>query len=133
MTDRIKVAAAVIVNSNKETLVSLRHQDTHQGGKWEFPGGKFEVGENAEQALVRELREELGIDVLQTEPFLELQYHYPEKIVELFVLNVIRYEGNPRGLEGQRVDWTSREQLEQLTFPDANYPILEKLLKLLSE
>ncbi|MCP3673590.1 MAG: 8-oxo-dGTP diphosphatase MutT [Gammaproteobacteria bacterium] len=130
MTPNIDVAAAVIVNAKNETLLSLRLPDAHQGGKWEFPGGKFEVGETPEQALVRELKEELDIDILQTEPFIELQYTYPEKTVNLHVLKVISFTGTPKGLEGQAVEWVAMKKLQKLKFPDANYPILEKLLTL---
>ena len=127
----IDVAAAVIVNAKNETLLSLRLPDAHQGGKWEFPGGKFEVGETPEQALVRELKEELGVDILQTEPFIELQYTYPEKTVNLHVLKVTDFKGTPEGLEGQTVKWVDCNKLREREFPDANYPILEKLLTLL--
>ena len=127
----IDVAAAVIVNLQGKTLLSLRLPDAHQGGKWEFPGGKFETGETADQALNRELKEELGIDILQTEPFIDLQYTYPEKTVNLHVLKVTSFTGNPKGLEGQTVEWVDVNKLTALEFPDANYPILEKLLTLL--
>jgi len=129
--DIIKVAAAVIINDEGNTLLSLRKADTHQGGKWEFPGGKFEQGETTEHALERELKEELGIEIQLTEHFLDVQYRYPEKEVHLHVLRVLTYLGNPEGLEGQLVRWVSVNELEQLEFPDANYPILEKLLKTL--
>ncbi len=129
----IKVSAAVIVNDKGQTLLSLRKVDAHQGGKWEFPGGKFEQDETAEHALERELKEELGIDILKTEPFLDVQYQYPEKEVHLHVLKVVSFAGNPRGLEGQLVRWVSANELSSLEFPDANYPILEKLLETLSD
>jgi len=125
----IDVAAAVIINTHGQVLLSLRKPETHQGGKWEFPGGKFEAGETAELALQRELREELGIDVGDTEPFLEVSYRYPEKSVQLHVLRVLSYEGTPCGLEGQKVEWFDVDRLAELEFPDANYPILEKLVK----
>ena len=128
MSKSIDVAAAVIVNERNETLVSLRHDDAHQGGKWEFPGGKFESGESAEQALTRELEEELGITVQETEPFIELEYQYPEKVVRLHVLRVNAFSGVAKGVEGQMVEWIDAATLSGLTFPDANYPILEKLL-----
>jgi len=128
----IKVAAAVIINDSGQTLLSLRKADTHQGGKWEFPGGKFEQGETAEHALERELKEELGIEIQLTEHFLDVQYRYPENEVHLHVLKVLAYSGNPEGLEGQLVRWVSAIELGELEFPDANYPILEKLLKSLS-
>lgn len=129
MQETIKVAAAVIINSQGETLVSLRLPNSHQGGKWEFPGGKFEPHETAEQALVRELQEELGISIKQTEPFINLQYSYPEKTIDLHVLKVLSYAGEPEGLEGQRVEWVGAEKLKMLEFPAANYAILDELQK----
>jgi 8-oxo-dGTP diphosphatase len=131
MTTSIDVAAAVIINAAGETLLSLRHPNSHQGGKWEFPGGKIEADETPEQALIRELKEELGIDVLQMQPFIEVQHHYPDITVNLIVLQVMRFSGNPQGIEGQQVNWVSVEKLRDLEFPDANYIILEKLLLLL--
>lgn len=134
MTKVIDVAAAVIINQGGDTLLSLRLADSHQGGKWEFPGGKLEQGESAEQALCRELSEELGIKALELEPFIELEYCYPEKLVKLHVLEVLAFSGTPKGLEGQKVEWVSPSELGQREFPDANYAILEKLLaKLKSE
>ncbi|PCJ51060.1 MAG: 8-oxo-dGTP diphosphatase MutT [Gammaproteobacteria bacterium] len=133
MAKVIDVAAAVIVNPQGETLLSLRPTDAHQGGKWEFPGGKLESGESAEQALSRELREELGIEVLQLEPFLELEYRYPEKRVKLHIFRVLEFTGLPIGLEGQKVEWVNRLVINELKLPTANYPILEKLLALLDE
>jgi len=133
MTNVIDVAAAVIINHSGDTLLSLRLTGSHQGGKWEFPGGKFEQGETAEQALYRELYEELGIKALELEPFIELEYCYPDKLVKLHVLEVLDFSGSPIGLEGQKVEWVSPFELTQREFPDANYPILEKLLVKLNE
>jgi 8-oxo-dGTP diphosphatase len=134
MNKIIDVAAAVIINEQGDTLLSLRLADTHQGGKWEFPGGKLEQGESVEQALCRELSEELGIKALELQPFIELEYCYPEKVVKLHVLQVLDFSGIPKGLEGQKVEWVAPSELAKRVLPDANYPILEKLLaKLKSE
>ncbi len=131
MNKVIDVAAAVIINSHGEVLLSLRKQNTHQGGKWEFPGGKLEARETPELALHRELHEELGIAIINTEPFLEINYCYPEKQIQLYVLKVLSYDGKPSGLEGQKVEWIDPVRLTTLEFPEANYPILEKLLTVL--
>jgi len=68
MPKTIHVAVAVIINDADEICISLRHTDAHQGGLWEFPGGKVESGETVEQALAREIREELGLEIIHTQP-----------------------------------------------------------------
>lgn len=123
----IEVAAAVIVGPDNQILLSLRSPDAHQGGKWEFPGGKFETNETPHQALIRELKEELDINVLEASEYLHLSHDYAEKSVTLHVFKVTDFSGEPHGMEGQEVRWFSVAELEALEFPDANYPILEKI------
>lgn len=108
-------------------LLSLRLKDAHQGGKWEFPGGKIEAGESDQDALSRELLEELDIKTSTASEYLQLTYDYPEKTVTLKVFTVTEFSGVPRGLEGQEVQWFSVSEMTDLTFPDANYPILERI------
>jgi len=119
----VHVAAAVI-ELNDKLLVSRRLDSAHQGGKWEFPGGKLEEGESAAQALVRELQEELGITALEYHPLIQVHYDYPEKRVLLDVWKVSRFEGNAYGREGQIIQWLSRKQLCDYEFPPANSPII---------
>ena len=108
-------------------LLSLRLKDAHQGGKWEFPGGKIEVGESDHSALTRELKEELDISIDNASEYLHLTYEYPEKTVTLKVFTVTDFTGTPSGLEGQDIQWFSVQEMAALTFPDANYPILERI------
>jgi len=128
MTEIIQVAAGVIINPEGLILLSVRHKNVHQGGKWEFPGGKIESGETTEAALKRELLEELNIEVISTTPFIDVYYDYPDKSIVLNVLKVLDFSGVAIGLEQQHVEWVSMDRIEELNFPDANYPILEKLL-----
>ncbi|MDU0113298.1 8-oxo-dGTP diphosphatase MutT [Psychrosphaera aquimarina] len=100
-------------------------------GKWEFPGGKIESEETTEQALVRELKEELNIDVLKQSPFMSLSFEYPEKHVNLHFQLVTEYSGEAQGIEGQKVQWFNKEALMQLTFPDANVPVVKRINELL--
>ena len=120
----IHVAAAVIVNPAGEVLLALRPKDKHQGGLWEFPGGKVEPGEVVLAALKRELEEELGIAVIQARPLIRVQHRYPDKAVLLDVWRVAGFEGEPHGREGQTVEWVAPDKLPQRAFPAANQPIV---------
>ena len=120
----IHVAAAVIVNARGEVLISLRHAQAHQGGLWEFPGGKVEDGEDVQAALARELHEELGIDVEAARPLIRIPHRYPDKSVLLDVWRVMAFHGEPHGREGQPVQWVAPERLRDFAFPAANQPII---------
>ncbi|MDM7859539.1 8-oxo-dGTP diphosphatase MutT [Alteromonas sp. ASW11-36] len=122
----IQVAVGVIVKDG-HVLLAKRPEHLHQGNKWEFPGGKIEAGESLEQAIVRELSEELAIEVSQQHAWFSLDYDYPEKRVSLHMSIVSAFTGEPRGNEGQPVEWVAISELGQFTFPDANQPIIDKL------
>lgn len=122
------MAAAVILDAEcRRVLVSRRHPDAHQGGKWEFPGGKCSPGESFAQALLRELEEELGIVPTDYQPFLNLVYPYPEKTVVLAVWTVHAFSGVPVGREGQAVRWMEINALDPHLFPPANRMIIQAL------
>lgn len=121
---RIHVAAAVVLNSKDEVLISLRPEHLHQGGLWEFPGGKVEAGETAETALRRELFEELDLDLHQCRPLIRIPHDYPDKSVLLDVWLCRDFSGSPRGKEGQQWCWVRQEALKDYPFPAANKPIL---------
>ena len=127
MKNIIHVAAAAIVNENGEVLITRRAEDAHQGGLWEFPGGKLEAGETVEQALVRELDEELGIQLRSFRPLIKVTHHYSDKSVMLDVWKVDDYNGTPTAQEGQPVRWHSIEQLDAAIFPAADVPIIQAL------
>lgn len=129
MKKNVEVAAAVILDASRgRVLVSRRHPDAHQGGKWEFPGGKCNPGESFAQALRREIEEELGIIPSIYRPFLKLTYTYPEKSVVLSVWIVSAYNGVPEGREGQAVQWMEINALDPHLFPPANRMIIQALL-----
>jgi len=123
----IHVAVAIIVNSNNEILISKRSADVHQANRWEFPGGKIELDEEPSQALIRELKEELGIAVHRYQFLKIIKHDYGDKRVCLHAFLVDGYSGKPAGIEGQPVQWVSKSQLNNFQFPDANFPILNML------
>jgi len=123
-TGRIHVAVAAIIDDQRRVLLSKRPAHVHQGGLWEFPGGKLEVRETVEAGLRRELREELGIMPVHTRPLIRIAHDYPDKSVLLDVMRVDRINGVPRGLEGQQIQWVPLDQLRSYTFPVANRPII---------
>lgn len=121
---RIHVAAAVIRGTDGRILIAKRPEDKHQGGLWEFPGGKVEPGEAVEQALGRELEEELGIRPSAARPLIQVRHDYPDKQVLLDVWEVSAFVGEPHGAEGQPLAWVASEQLRDYQFPAANRPIV---------
>ncbi|TIH09737.1 Nudix family hydrolase [Pseudomonas leptonychotis] len=121
---RIHVAAAVIRGKDGQILIAKRCDDKHQGGLWEFPGGKVEAGETAQAALARELEEELGILVTTARPLIQVRHDYPDKHVLLDVWDVSAFTGEPHGAEGQPLAWVSAKQISEYEFPAANRPIV---------
>lgn len=122
--DYLHVVAAVIVDQKRRILITRRHDHLHQGGLWEFPGGKVEKGESVDAALSRELDEELGIKVHQARPLIRIPYEYPDRRVLLDVWKVQKFAGEARGMEGQPLCWISPEELLDYSFPAANQPIV---------
>lgn len=120
----LRVAAAVIVGPDGRILISRRPDHVHQGGLWEFPGGKVEPGEGIEAALGRELHEELGIEVRHARPLIRVHHDYGDRAVLLDVWRVEAFSGEPHGREGQPVTWVAPELLSDYAFPAANTPIL---------
>lgn len=120
----LHVAAAVILDAAGRILIARRAPEQHQGGLWEFPGGKVEAGENAQQALARELHEELGIQVRRARPLIRIRHQYPDKSVLLDVWRVTAFDGQPQGREGQPIRWVTAAQLDDYPFPAANRPII---------
>ena len=120
----LHVAAAVVVDDAARILITRRHDHLHQGGLWEFPGGKVERGEAVPAALARELNEELGIHVKQARPLIRIPYHYPDRKVLLDVWRVEQFEGEAHGAEGQPLLWVEADHLNQFAFPAANRPIV---------
>ena len=122
----IEVSAALIFRDGK-LLIAQRHADAHLGGLWEFPGGKREADETFEQCLVREIREELGVDISVGELFEEVTHAYPEKSVHLKFFICQLLAGEPQPLECAAVKWIGKTELADFDFPAADAQLLEKL------
>ena len=105
-------------------LIAQRPQGRHQGGLWEFPGGKVEPGEDGRAALRRELREELGIEITIARPLIRVQHQYPDRAVLLDCWRVSHWEGKVHGREGQRIAWARPEALDERRFLPADKAII---------
>jgi len=126
----VHVAVGVIVDASRNILITRRAGDSHQGGLWEFPGGKVEPDEPLSAALARELREELGIEVMLTSPLLEVRHDYGDKAVLLDVHVVWEFAGTAVGLEQQPMVWVNPQELASYVFPAANAPIVAAVQEL---
>jgi 8-oxo-dGTP diphosphatase len=120
----LQVAVGVIKNSDGKILISWRHDHLHQGGLWEFPGGKIEASETAEIALARELKEELNITVTAVTPLITVNHQYSDRLVQLQVFLVEQFSGETQGCEGQPFKWIDPLELDHYAFPAANQPII---------
>ena len=122
----VEVAAALIFRDGK-LLITQRHADAHLGGLWEFPGGKREPNETFKQCLVREIREELGVEISVGALFEEISHAYPEKSVRLkfFVCQLL--SGEPQPLDCASFKWVGKSELDDYAFPAADAQLLQKL------
>ena len=123
----INISIAIVKNSNEDFLICLRPDDSHQGGKWEFPGGKVEIDEQPEQAMCRELLEEVGLTATGYALFEKLFFDYGDKQLNLNFYLVEAFAGEAYGKEGQPLKWVTKAQLADYDFPEANKQVIEKL------
>ena len=123
----VKVSVGVVRNAKGEILLAQRPLSADYGGLWEFPGGKVELNETTEQALVRELKEEIGIELKGYQWLMQVHHHYPNKQVELNVWTVHDFCGDPQGVEGQCLKWVSLEQLRDYPVLTANDVIIDAI------
>ncbi|MDR3492023.1 MAG: 8-oxo-dGTP diphosphatase MutT [Gammaproteobacteria bacterium] len=122
------VVIGIILNSDQQVLIAQRLAHQAKSGYWEFPGGKVEANESAFQALTREFKEEIGIDILEAEPWIQIPFHYTHQSVLLDTWLIKKFTGNPVGAEGQPIQWVKISELSQFKFPEGNDLIIEKLL-----
>lgn len=126
--ERQRIAVAVIPDATGQRVLLARRPDhAAHGGLWEFPGGKQEAGEDMFAALVREVREELDLVVDSAHPLLRIPHDYVGTRVELHVWVVDAWHGQPRGMEGQVLEWVPVPELAGRAFPDANHDIVAAL------
>lgn len=124
----VKVAVGVVFDSEKRILITQRPLHVSHGGYWEFPGGKLEHNELAEHALIREIKEELGIDIHECQHMGDVHHTYPDKSVQLIVFKVTNFTGMPHCIEGQLdMKWTALSDLNSNDFPEANHAILDMI------
>ena len=125
----IEVVAGVIRDRRGRILLARRTEGRDLAGLWEFPGGKHEPGETAEEALKRELREELGIEIEIGAPLIRVPQAYPTKRLWLDVYDIRAWRGTARGLEGQALAWVAPHKLAGYAMPPADIPVVAALLQ----
>ncbi len=124
---RIEVVAAVIRRDGK-ILITRRLDNVHLGGLWEFPGGKVEPAESLEGALLREIREELGVDIVAGDELFTVEHDYPGKSVRLHFFNCTISFGEPQPLDVSDLQWVTPTQLAEFDFPPADAELIHKLM-----
>ncbi|USJ01739.1 Nudix family hydrolase [Xanthomonas prunicola] len=120
----IHVVAGVITDPRGRILLTRRTETRDMPGLWEFPGGKREPGETSEQALVRELNEELGIEAQVGDWVMDVPQLYPDKRLRLEVRHITAWKGSPRGREGQAMTWVAADKLTRYSMPPADVPVV---------
>lgn len=123
----LDVVCGIITNSAGQFLACQRPVDKHLGGLWEFPGGKVDPGESPETALARELHEELAVHVRVGEPLTPVIWTYGDKTIRLLPFHCAIVAGEPHPIEHQALLWFSSSDWTQLTWADADIPILHEL------
>ena len=127
MRPLIPVVAAVLFDRGGRVLIAQRPTGKALAGRWEFPGGKVAAGESERHALIRELREELGIEVIAARPFMRLTHAYEERDVELSLWIVERFAGEPRSLDSQALKWVAPAHLPGEDILEADQPFIAAL------
>jgi len=124
---RLRVVAAALFDAERRVLIAERPAGKHMAGWWEFPGGKVAGGESDAQALVRELREELGIDARPDACIMTLTHDYPDRVIDLVLWRATVERGEPQGLDGQQLKWVACELLGEERLLPADRPFIAAL------
>ena len=128
MKQPVEVVAGALYDASGRVLIAQRPPGKALAGRWEFPGGKVDDGEGARDALARELREELGIEVLSAERLMRYPYEYPDRIVWIGMWIVSGWRGEVRGLDGQALKWVEPARLGEEDILEADRPIVAELM-----
>ncbi|TDL31963.1 (deoxy)nucleoside triphosphate pyrophosphohydrolase [Jeotgalibacillus sp. S-D1] len=129
MKKQVKVVAAVIENEKNEILCALRSTSMLIPNMWEFPGGKVEKGENLQEALEREITEELRCEIKAHEIINENIHEYDSFIIQLVSLRAELISGIPIAIEHAKLIWLPRENLPSLLWAPADIPAVEEIMK----
>lgn len=124
----LEVAVGVVYDDRGRVLVNQRQRGKSFAGQWEFPGGKIETGETTDEALTRELHEELGITVERQRSLISISHRYDTVAVRLNVNEVLAYRGEPRGHEDQPLRWVEPGSLHRLDLLAANTAIVKAIV-----
>lgn len=125
--DVIDVAVGVLEDASGKVLLARRPNHAHQGGLWEFPGGKINTDETVYDALVREFAEEVGVTIQSSEALVDVTHDYGDRQVRLCVHYITHFEGEPYGREGQALAWVHTSALGEYPLPAANQAIIDAL------
>ena len=123
----IHVVAGALFDELGRVLIAQRPPGKHMAGGWEFPGGKREPGETPRATLVRELREELDIEVHEAAPLIAYEHQYPERRLLLDLWVVTRYSGVPKALDAPALQWAAIDDLERIGLLEADLPMIGSL------
>jgi 8-oxo-dGTP diphosphatase len=124
---RLRVVAAALRDDRGRVLLAERPAGKHMAGWWEFPGGKVAAGESDGAALVRELREELGVESRAHAEIATMSHEYSDRIVDLILIEATIVSGDPQGLDGQRLKWVECRNLGEERLLPADLPLIPKL------
>ncbi len=121
------MVAAALYDAHGQVLIAERPAGKHMAGRWEFPGGKVDPAESERQALERELREELGVEVESAQPLMRLSHRYDDRQVELSLWVIGGYRGTPAPRERQRLKWVAPARLADEDMLEADQPFIAAL------
>jgi 8-oxo-dGTP diphosphatase len=127
MKPHLRVVAAALIDDAGRVLIAQRPEGKHMAGWWEFPGGKVAQGESDAEALVRELREELGVEARADAEIMALSHDYPDRVMDLVLWRATVIQGEPRSLDGQAFKWVDCQCLGNERLLPADAPFITAL------